>query len=129
MRSICQHCVKACPFQSIHNSQAYTYITFRFVDKHSTILIQNPPNMIRRLLRLQPTAYVAHSRPLHIHNGIRQHSHDDKTATASSGSTTTERQRALMARSLPKRAPLAGVQHIVVVASGKGGVGKSTTAC
>lgn len=32
-----------------------------------------------------------------------------------------------MAKSLPKKASLPGVNHIVVVASGKGGVGKSTT--
>lgn len=32
-----------------------------------------------------------------------------------------------MARSLPKRQELSGVKSIVVVASGKGGVGKSTT--
>lgn len=32
-----------------------------------------------------------------------------------------------MARSLPKKKPLAGVKDIVVVASGKGGVGKSST--
>lgn len=38
------------------------------------------------------------------------------------------RQSELMARSLPKRAPLPFVQDIVVVASGKGGVGKSTAA-
>lgn len=40
----------------------------------------------------------------------------------------TPRQQELMARSLPKRSPISGVRHIVVVASGKGGVGKSTTA-
>ncbi|KAH8400616.1 hypothetical protein KR222_008737, partial [Zaprionus bogoriensis] len=39
-----------------------------------------------------------------------------------------EHQAALMARSLPKREALHGVQDIVVVASGKGGVGKSTVA-
>uniref|UniRef100_A0A182J6U7 Uncharacterized protein n=1 Tax=Anopheles atroparvus TaxID=41427 RepID=A0A182J6U7_ANOAO len=39
-----------------------------------------------------------------------------------------QRQAELMARSLPKRMPLPGVQHIVVVSSGKGGVGKTTTA-
>ncbi|XP_055638096.1 iron-sulfur protein NUBPL [Toxorhynchites rutilus septentrionalis] len=39
-----------------------------------------------------------------------------------------QRQAELMARSLPKRAPLQGVQDIVVVSSGKGGVGKTTTA-
>lgn len=33
-----------------------------------------------------------------------------------------------MARGLPKQKPIPGVKHIVVVASGKGGVGKSTTA-
>ncbi|KAI8115185.1 Iron-sulfur protein NUBPL [Lucilia cuprina] len=43
-------------------------------------------------------------------------------------SKTTAHQEALMARGLPKRAPLPGVANIVVVASGKGGVGKSTVA-
>ncbi|XP_058451799.1 iron-sulfur protein NUBPL isoform X2 [Malaya genurostris] len=38
------------------------------------------------------------------------------------------RQAELMARSLPKRVPLTGVRDIVVVSSGKGGVGKTTTA-
>lgn len=32
-----------------------------------------------------------------------------------------------MARGLPKKRPVDGVKHVVVVASGKGGVGKSTT--
>lgn len=32
-----------------------------------------------------------------------------------------------MARGIPKKWPIAGVKHVVVVASGKGGVGKSTT--
>uniref|UniRef100_A0A182QI80 Uncharacterized protein n=1 Tax=Anopheles farauti TaxID=69004 RepID=A0A182QI80_9DIPT len=39
-----------------------------------------------------------------------------------------QRQAELMARSLPKRMPLPGVESIVVVSSGKGGVGKTTTA-
>lgn len=39
----------------------------------------------------------------------------------------TDRQAELMARSLPKQAPLPGVKDVVVIASGKGGVGKSTT--
>lgn len=39
----------------------------------------------------------------------------------------TDRQAELMARSLPKQVPLPGVEDIVVIASGKGGVGKSTT--
>lgn len=31
-------------------------------------------------------------------------------------------------RGLPKKWPVPGIKHIIVVASGKGGVGKSTTA-
>lgn len=44
-----------------------------------------------------------------------------------SQSTLTANQQKLMARGLPKKQPIQGVQNIVVVASGKGGVGKSTT--
>lgn len=39
-----------------------------------------------------------------------------------------ERQKQHMARGLPKHKAIAGVKQVVVVASGKGGVGKSTTA-
>ena len=41
---------------------------------------------------------------------------------------TTERQRNLMAKGLPKQRQLPGVKKIICVASGKGGVGKSTIA-
>uniref|UniRef100_A0A8C7XRP8 NUBPL n=1 Tax=Oryzias sinensis TaxID=183150 RepID=A0A8C7XRP8_9TELE len=40
----------------------------------------------------------------------------------------SELQRQQMARGLPKQKPVAGVKQVIVVASGKGGVGKSTTA-
>ena len=33
-----------------------------------------------------------------------------------------------MSRGLPKQKPIEGVKQVIVVASGKGGVGKSTTA-
>lgn len=33
-----------------------------------------------------------------------------------------------MARGLPKKKKIDGVKHVLLVASGKGGVGKSTTA-
>jgi len=38
------------------------------------------------------------------------------------------RQAAVMAKSLPKKRQIPGVEHVILVASGKGGVGKSTTA-
>lgn len=34
----------------------------------------------------------------------------------------------MMARGLPKKKPIKGVKNVFLVASGKGGVGKSTTA-
>ncbi|KAF5306738.1 hypothetical protein FQA39_LY01496 [Lamprigera yunnana] len=39
-----------------------------------------------------------------------------------------EHQQNLMAKGLPKVKPIQGVKHVVLVCSGKGGVGKSTTA-
>ncbi|CAG5866915.1 iron-sulfur cluster transfer protein NUBPL isoform 1-T1 [Menidia menidia] len=39
-----------------------------------------------------------------------------------------ERQKQQMARGLPKQKPITGIKEVIVVASGKGGVGKSTTA-
>ncbi|KAK3586973.1 hypothetical protein CHS0354_026688 [Potamilus streckersoni] len=42
--------------------------------------------------------------------------------------TLAEHQQKLMAKGLPKRLPIPGVKKVLVVASGKGGVGKSTTA-
>ncbi|CAL8143707.1 unnamed protein product [Orchesella dallaii] len=38
------------------------------------------------------------------------------------------RQKAMMGRNLPKRRPVEGVKKVVLVSSGKGGVGKSTVA-
>lgn len=38
-----------------------------------------------------------------------------------------EKQKELMTKSLPKQKPILGVRQILIVASGKGGVGKSTT--
>ena len=50
------------------------------------------------------------------------------TGSSSSKETNEERQRRLAGRGLPKKWPIAGVKQVIVVASGKGGVGKSTTA-
>ena len=43
----------------------------------------------------------------------------------SNGFTSQEEK---MKRGLPHKWPIPGVEHVVMVASGKGGVGKSTTA-
>ncbi|VVC41944.1 P-loop containing nucleoside triphosphate hydrolase,Flagellum site-determining protein YlxH/ Fe-S [Cinara cedri] len=43
-------------------------------------------------------------------------------------SQLTEKQIELMKKKLPQKKPIKGVNHIILVASGKGGVGKSTTA-
>jgi len=40
----------------------------------------------------------------------------------------TEKQAELMKKKLPQKKSIKGVKHIILVASGKGGVGKSTTA-
>ncbi|XP_078606351.1 iron-sulfur cluster transfer protein NUBPL-like [Branchiostoma floridae x Branchiostoma japonicum] len=47
--------------------------------------------------------------------------------TVSTSGRDDHRQR-MMERGIPKKLPIAGVKQVIVVASGKGGVGKSTTA-
>ncbi|XP_029415069.1 iron-sulfur protein NUBPL isoform X1 [Nannospalax galili] len=44
------------------------------------------------------------------------------------GETLNQRRARIMARGLPEQKPIDGVKQAIVVASGKGGVGKSTTA-
>lgn len=39
-----------------------------------------------------------------------------------------EKRNKIMSRGLPKQKPIEGVKQVLVIASGKGGVGKSTTA-
>ncbi|XP_072283597.1 iron-sulfur cluster transfer protein NUBPL [Pyxicephalus adspersus] len=50
------------------------------------------------------------------------------SSPASRDEKLKDRQAQVMARGLPKQKPISGVKHVLVVASGKGGVGKSTTA-
>ena len=40
----------------------------------------------------------------------------------------SEKQKALLSKGLPKKRKIPAVENVVLVASGKGGVGKSTTA-
>ncbi|XP_052223264.1 iron-sulfur protein NUBPL-like isoform X5 [Dreissena polymorpha] len=56
----------------------------------------------------------------------RMSSHDNPLGIK--GGDLTEHQRKVMARGLPRKQPIDGVKTVIVVASGKGGVGKSTTA-
>uniref|UniRef100_A0A8C5T7X7 NUBPL n=1 Tax=Malurus cyaneus samueli TaxID=2593467 RepID=A0A8C5T7X7_9PASS len=44
------------------------------------------------------------------------------------GSALRGKRARILSRGLPKQKPIEGVKQVVVVASGKGGVGKSTTA-
>lgn len=46
----------------------------------------------------------------------------------SASPTAKDVDPARMQRGLPKKLPIGGVNQVIVVASGKGGVGKSTTA-
>ena len=44
------------------------------------------------------------------------------------GTRMKEHQSAMMKKSLPVKKPIDGVKQVILVASGKGGVGKSTVA-
>ncbi|XP_036132034.1 iron-sulfur protein NUBPL [Molossus molossus] len=48
--------------------------------------------------------------------------------SGSENETLKQRRTQVMSRGLPKQKPIEGVKQVIVVASGKGGVGKSTTA-
>lgn len=48
-------------------------------------------------------------------------------ATNDQLSKLEQKRKEMMAKGLPKQKPIKGVKNIVLVSSGKGGVGKSTT--
>lgn len=51
------------------------------------------------------------------------------TAASTNSKDAAEKRKAdIMAKGLPKKRPIPSVKHILLVASGKGGVGKTTTA-
>ncbi|WAR30974.1 NUBPL-like protein [Mya arenaria] len=60
-----------------------------------------------------------------LHQMRRMSTHDNPFGVKDG---LSDHQQKLMARGLPQRRPIDGVKSVVVVASGKGGVGKSTTA-
>ncbi|XP_020644101.3 iron-sulfur cluster transfer protein NUBPL isoform X2 [Pogona vitticeps] len=51
-----------------------------------------------------------------------------KMSSKANDASLKEKRSKLLARGLPKQKPIEGVKQVLVVASGKGGVGKSTTA-
>jgi len=59
---------------------------------------------------------------------IFRHFNSSFSVQSSKEELQKKRQRELMARGLPKRKTIEGVKNVILVASGKGGVGKSTTA-
>ncbi|KAL6084912.1 hypothetical protein STEG23_032233, partial [Scotinomys teguina] len=52
----------------------------------------------------------------------------DNQLLGAEGEALKQRRTQIMSRGLPKQKPIEGVREVIVVASGKGGVGKSTTA-
>ncbi|XP_068734942.1 iron-sulfur cluster transfer protein NUBPL-like isoform X1 [Montipora capricornis] len=53
-------------------------------------------------------------------------SHEDPLGVTARNKSLDQHQKQQMVRGLPKKRPIPGVKHVVVIASGKGGVGKST---
>lgn len=58
--------------------------------------------------------------------GFSTHAHKPKAEC--NKSKLADHQREVMKRGLPRRSKIPNVSNVIVVASGKGGVGKSTTA-
>ncbi|XP_075610145.1 iron-sulfur cluster transfer protein NUBPL isoform X1 [Balearica regulorum gibbericeps] len=52
----------------------------------------------------------------------------DSASSSSRDEALRDKRAQILSRGLPKRKPIEGVKQVVVLASGKGGVGKSTTA-
>ncbi|XP_047467108.1 iron-sulfur protein NUBPL isoform X2 [Mugil cephalus] len=81
---------------------------------------------LSRLLRLDllKTSASASDKKL----GASSFVHNKRCQAPGEAGTFQDRQRQLMSRGLPRKKHISGVQQVIVVASGKGGVGKSTTA-
>ncbi|XP_053700534.1 iron-sulfur protein NUBPL [Synchiropus splendidus] len=83
---------------------------------------------LARLLRAPPTAASLLRPPRVATRSAVCSLHSTRAQRSATGGSLAERQKQMMSRGLPRQKPLSGVKQVVVVASGKGGVGKSTTA-
>ncbi|XP_015720430.1 iron-sulfur protein NUBPL isoform X2 [Coturnix japonica] len=61
-------------------------------------------------------------------SGVRAASSSGSASSGSRDDVLQDRRTRIQSRGLPKQKPIEGVKQVLVVASGKGGVGKSTTA-
>ncbi|TWW72418.1 Iron-sulfur protein NUBPL [Takifugu flavidus] len=83
---------------------------------------------VSHLLRLSANKASASRTPTEMNNGIASCLQFIRCQRSVDSKVVQERQKQHMAKGLPKQKPIAGVKQVIVVASGKGGVGKSTTA-
>ncbi|XP_066954257.1 iron-sulfur cluster transfer protein NUBPL isoform X4 [Macrobrachium rosenbergii] len=86
--------------------------------------------LLRRLTDTPLIHNLKHSASSKFRNGTKRNfsAHDSGQMVSQSQKKLAARQEELMKRGLPKRTKIPNVENIIVVASGKGGVGKSTTA-
>jgi len=83
---------------------------------HKTVLLSRKCCGPKSIEARQQHFFSTHSNPFGI-SGTPKQTDDLK-----------DRQQKLQKKGLPKKLPIPGVEHVILVASGKGGVGKSTTA-
>lgn len=87
----------------------------------------SPTDMLRNFLPLGFSSFGGHQQ-VRCHRAINITNEGQQESKKLTKEELEARQKALMAKNLPKRKPIAGVKKVVLVASGKGGVGKSTVA-
>uniref|UniRef100_A0A3Q2PPY8 Iron-sulfur cluster transfer protein NUBPL n=1 Tax=Fundulus heteroclitus TaxID=8078 RepID=A0A3Q2PPY8_FUNHE len=87
------------------------------------LLVPKPSNTKAHLSGMQDQAY-----PRLLHLATQPGAQKSFSSGFVDKKGLLDRQKQQMARGLPKQKPITGVKQVIVVASGKGGVGKSTTA-
>ncbi|XP_047201109.1 iron-sulfur protein NUBPL isoform X2 [Girardinichthys multiradiatus] len=80
------------------------------------------------LLKVKGTKASVFQNVTEIKHGTGYYVHLKRCQGSVDNKGLQDRQKRQMVRGLPKQKPITGVKQVIVVASGKGGVGKSTTA-